>query len=212
MASLSHHSAGSGSGFPWSARATHGPSCRSVTNIHSSIVPVQEDLLRALLNADLVGFHTFDYARHFMSSCSLLFGVSSHACRGHICIDYHGRNVLVSILPVGVDMGQLRAALATPGAAAKAKEIAEAYRGQTVDADLFKGVDLKLLALVKLFDTEPGMRGKVVLVQINNPVRLRRRRRRRPRREGGDPAAHQRVLHRDRLRAGGHGRWSGAHV
>ncbi|KAL6659884.1 hypothetical protein ACP70R_002713 [Stipagrostis hirtigluma subsp. patula] len=174
MASLSHDSAGSGSGFPRSARATHGPSCRWVTNIHSSIVTVREDFLRALLNADLVGFHTFDYARHFMSSCSFLLGVSSHARRGHICIDYHGRGVLVSILLVGVDMGQLRAAVATSGAATKAKEIAEAYRGQTLmvgvdNVDLFKGVDLKLLALVKLFDTEPGMRGKVVLVRINKP-------------------------------------------
>ncbi|KAL6598080.1 hypothetical protein ACP70R_046501 [Stipagrostis hirtigluma subsp. patula] len=147
MASLSHDSAGSGSGFP----------------------------RRLLLNANLVGFHAFDYARHFMSSCSLLLGVSSHARRGHICIDYHGRDVLVSILPVGVDMGQLRAVLATPGAAAKAKKIAEAYCGQTLmvgvdDVNPFKGVDLKLLALVKLFDTEPGMRGKVVLVQINNPT------------------------------------------
>ncbi|KAL6648502.1 hypothetical protein ACP70R_012726 [Stipagrostis hirtigluma subsp. patula] len=144
MASLSHHSAGSGSGFP---RRTSSE--RSSTPTSSVSTP--------------------STTRHFMSSCSLLLGVSSHARRGHICIDYHGRNVLVSILAVGVDMGQLRAELATPGAAAKAKEIAEAYRGQTVDADLFKGVDPKLLALVKLFDTEPGMRGKVVLVQINNP-------------------------------------------
>ncbi|KAL6656048.1 hypothetical protein ACP70R_006874 [Stipagrostis hirtigluma subsp. patula] len=143
-------------------------------------VPVREDLLRALLNADLVGFHTFDYARHFMSACSLLLDIPSHARRGHISIAYHGRDVLVSILPVGVDMGQLRAALATPEAAAKAKEIAEAYRGRTLmvgvdDVDLFKGVDLKLLALEKLLDAEPAMRGKVVLVQINNPARSRGR-------------------------------------
>lgn len=31
-------------------------------------IPVRDDLLRALLNADLVGFHTFDYARHFLSA------------------------------------------------------------------------------------------------------------------------------------------------
>lgn len=28
-------------------------------------LPVREEILRALLNADLIGFHTFDYARHF---------------------------------------------------------------------------------------------------------------------------------------------------
>ncbi|KAK6122429.1 hypothetical protein DH2020_043820 [Rehmannia glutinosa] len=33
-------------------------------------LPIREELLRALLNSDLIGFHTFDYARHFLSCCS----------------------------------------------------------------------------------------------------------------------------------------------
>jgi trehalose 6-phosphate synthase/phosphatase len=31
--------------------------------------PMRTELLRGFLNADLVGFHTFDYARHFLSCC-----------------------------------------------------------------------------------------------------------------------------------------------
>ena len=31
--------------------------------------PMRSELLRGLLNADLVGFHTFDYARHFLPCC-----------------------------------------------------------------------------------------------------------------------------------------------
>ena len=34
------------------------------------ILPVREQLLRGLLDCDLIGFHTYDYARHFLSSCS----------------------------------------------------------------------------------------------------------------------------------------------
>ncbi|XP_062198784.1 probable alpha,alpha-trehalose-phosphate synthase [UDP-forming] 8 [Phragmites australis] len=141
-------------------------------------IPVREDLLRALLNADLVGFHTFEYVRHFLSSCSRLLGISNRTCRGHISINYHGRTVLVKVLSVGVDMEQLRAALTSPEAAAKAKEIAEAYRGRKLmvgvdDVDLFKGINLKLMALEKLLETSADMRDKVVLVQINNPARSR---------------------------------------
>ncbi|KAI4376792.1 hypothetical protein MLD38_014510 [Melastoma candidum] len=33
-------------------------------------MPVRDEILRALLNCDLIGFHTFDYARHFLSCCS----------------------------------------------------------------------------------------------------------------------------------------------
>lgn len=36
------------------------------------VLPVRTDLLRGLLHSDLIGFHTFDYARHFLSSCSYL--------------------------------------------------------------------------------------------------------------------------------------------
>ena len=34
------------------------------------ILPVREALLLGVLQCDLVGFHTYDYARHFLSSCS----------------------------------------------------------------------------------------------------------------------------------------------
>uniref|UniRef100_A0A453PUU6 Trehalose 6-phosphate phosphatase n=1 Tax=Aegilops tauschii subsp. strangulata TaxID=200361 RepID=A0A453PUU6_AEGTS len=66
-------------------------------------IPVRDDLLRALLNADLVGFHTFDYARHFLSACSRLLGLDYQSKRGYIGIEYYGRTVTVKILPVGID-------------------------------------------------------------------------------------------------------------
>ena len=34
------------------------------------ILPVREQLLLGILDCDLIGFHTYDYARHFLSSCS----------------------------------------------------------------------------------------------------------------------------------------------
>jgi trehalose-6-phosphate synthase len=34
------------------------------------ILPVREALLLGVLHCDLIGFHTYDYARHFLSSCS----------------------------------------------------------------------------------------------------------------------------------------------
>jgi trehalose 6-phosphate synthase len=34
------------------------------------ILPVREQLLTGILDCDLIGFHTYDYARHFLSSCS----------------------------------------------------------------------------------------------------------------------------------------------
>lgn len=34
------------------------------------VLPVRADLLKGVLYCDLIGFHTFDYARHFLSACT----------------------------------------------------------------------------------------------------------------------------------------------
>ncbi len=39
------------------------------------ILPVRKEVLLGVLEADLIGFHTYDYARHFISSCSRMLYV-----------------------------------------------------------------------------------------------------------------------------------------
>jgi Glycosyltransferase family 20 len=48
------------------------------------------------------GFHTFDYARHFLSCCARMLGLEHVTSRGSIMIEYYGRNVGVKIMPTGV--------------------------------------------------------------------------------------------------------------
>lgn len=141
-------------------------------------LPVRDELLRALLNSDLIGFHTFDYARHFLSCCSRMLGLSYQSKRGYIGLEYYGRTVSIKILPVGIHIGQLQSVLNLPDTKAKVAELRDQFRGQTVvlgvdDMDIFKGISLKLLAMEQLLIQHPDKRGKVVLVQIANPARGR---------------------------------------
>ncbi|KAJ6836174.1 putative alpha,alpha-trehalose-phosphate synthase [UDP-forming] 6 [Iris pallida] len=143
-------------------------------------LPVRDELLRALLNADLVGFHTFDYARHFLSCCSRMLGLAYKSQRGYIGLEYYGRVVSIKILPVGIHMSQLQNVLHLPETAARVAELKERFGGRKVllgvdDMDIFKGISLKLLALEQLLVQNPEWRGKVVLVQIANPARGRGR-------------------------------------
>ncbi|XP_059439658.1 alpha,alpha-trehalose-phosphate synthase [UDP-forming] 1-like [Corylus avellana] len=39
------------------------------------MLPSRSELLRSVLAADLVGFHTYDYARHFVSACTRILGL-----------------------------------------------------------------------------------------------------------------------------------------
>ncbi|TQD72980.1 hypothetical protein C1H46_041495 [Malus baccata] len=84
-------------------------------------LPVREEILRALLNSDLIGFHTFDYARHFLSCCSRMLGLTYESKRGYIGLEYYGRTVSIKILPVGIHMGQLQSVLSLPETEAKSE-------------------------------------------------------------------------------------------
>jgi trehalose 6-phosphate synthase/phosphatase len=143
-------------------------------------LPVRDELLRALLNSDLIGFHTFDYARHFLSCCSRMLGLSYQSKRGYIGLEYYGRTVSIKILPVGIHIGQLQSVLNLPETESKVTELHDRFRGQTVmlgvdDMDIFKGISLKLMAMEQLLTQHPNKRGEVVLVQIANPARGRGR-------------------------------------
>ena len=139
-------------------------------------LPVRDEILRGLLNCDLIGFHTFDYARHFLSCCSRMLGLDYEFKRGHIGLDYFGRTVFIKILPVGVHMGRLESVLNLPSTATKVKKIQKQFEGKKLilgidDMDIFKGISLKLLAVEQLLQHHPGLQGKIVLVQIVNPAR-----------------------------------------
>ncbi|KAJ7542471.1 hypothetical protein O6H91_10G108100 [Diphasiastrum complanatum] len=141
-------------------------------------LPVREEILRALLNADLVGFHTFDYARHFLSCCSRMLGLEYQSKRGYIGLEYYGRTVGIKIMPVGIHMGQLETSLNLEETRLRAAELQAQFHGKVVmlgvdDMDIFKGIGLKLLALEELLKQHPVWKGKVVLVQIANPARGR---------------------------------------
>ncbi|CAI9783771.1 unnamed protein product [Fraxinus pennsylvanica] len=139
-------------------------------------LPVREEILKALLNSDLIGFHTFDYARHFLSCCSRILGLEYQSKRGYIGVEYFGRTVGIKIMPVGIHMGQIESVLKHADKDWIVGELQQQFEGKTVllgvdDTDIFKGVDLKLLAMEQMLKQHPKWQGRAVLVQIANPAR-----------------------------------------
>ncbi len=56
-------------------------------------------MLRGLLGADVVGFHTHDYARHFRTAARRVLGADTRAG----AVEYQGRSVRVMTEPLGID-------------------------------------------------------------------------------------------------------------
>jgi len=138
--------------------------------------PVREDILRSLLNADVVGFHTFDYARHFLSCCSRMLGLDFETKRGQVALNYYGRQVTLKIMPTGIKPERLLDGFKWADTEWRRGELEAKFKGKTVlvgvdDMDTFKGIELKLQAFEELLDLHPEWRGKLVLVQVANPAR-----------------------------------------
>jgi trehalose 6-phosphate synthase/phosphatase len=139
-------------------------------------LPVRDEILRAFLNADLIGFHTFDYARHFLSCCTRILGLEYESKRGYIGLEYYGRTVGIKIMPVGVHLDQLSQGLQLNDTEWRIGELVSQYEGKTVllgvdDMDIFKGIGLKMLAMESFLTQHAKWRGKAVLIQIANPAR-----------------------------------------
>ncbi|XP_057506889.1 probable alpha,alpha-trehalose-phosphate synthase [UDP-forming] 7 [Actinidia eriantha] len=139
-------------------------------------LPVREEILKSLLNSDLIGFHTFDYARHFLSCCSRMLGLEYQSKRGYIGLEYYGRTVGVKIMPVGIHMGQIESVMKLADKERKVEELRQKFEGRTVflgvdDTDIFKGINLKLLAMEQMLMQHQKWQGRAVLVQIANPAR-----------------------------------------
>lgn len=64
------------------------------------LLSTKVELLEGLLGADLIGFHTYDYVRHFLSSVSRILHLNRHL----FSIQYNQRLIQVDAFPMGIDV------------------------------------------------------------------------------------------------------------
>jgi trehalose 6-phosphate synthase/phosphatase len=135
-------------------------------------LPVREELLRAVLRADLIGFHTYDYARHFVSACTRILGLEGTPAG----VEDNGSLTRVAAFPIGIDPDRFTTALEAPEVRANIAQLLNRYAGRKVmlgvdRLDMIKGIPQKLLAFEKFLEEHPEWRDKVLLVQIAVPSR-----------------------------------------
>ncbi|KAF2286172.1 hypothetical protein GH714_011266 [Hevea brasiliensis] len=141
------------------------------SEIHRTL-PSRSELLRSVLAADLVGFHTYDYARHFVSACTRILGLEGTP-EG---VEDQGRLTRVAAFPIGIDSDRFIRALEVPQVQDHIKELEERFSGRKVmlgvdRLDMIKGIPQKILAFEKFLEENSHWRDKVVLLQIAVPTR-----------------------------------------
>ncbi|MCJ1399310.1 Trehalose-6-P synthase/phosphatase complex synthase subunit [Xylographa trunciseda] len=136
------------------------------------ILPVRNEILLGVLHCDLIGFHTYDYARHFLSSCSRILGLATTP-NG---VEFQGKVVSVGAFPIGIDPDKFTEGLKKPKVQERIATLERKFQGVKlivgVDRlDYIKGVPQKLHALEVFLTEHPEWVGKVVLVQVAVPSR-----------------------------------------
>jgi trehalose 6-phosphate synthase/phosphatase len=145
------------------------------------ILPWREKILEGMLGADLIGFHTYDYERHFISCVRRLLGYDVDFNR----ITLENRIAKVDAFPMGIDYErfsdcavELQAKL-TKDRSKLQQEIDKYFLSSpdrklvlSIDRlDYTKGIPNRIRAYERFLDKYPQYREKVSLIMLTVPSR-----------------------------------------
>jgi trehalose-6-phosphate synthase len=60
--------------------------------------PYREEILKSMMNCSIIGFHTFDSSRNFLTSCKRILLIQYESnIKGDLALSYYGRNVKIRV-------------------------------------------------------------------------------------------------------------------
>jgi trehalose 6-phosphate synthase/phosphatase len=136
------------------------------------MIPWRKQLLEGIVGADLIGFHTYDDMRHFLSAVSRITGLSSES--GYIQAE--NRIINVDSFPMGIDYDKF----ANQAKSRKTQNIVREFRKQVEDKKLIitidrldysKGIPQRIQAFDQLLQQHKELHGKVSMIMIVVPSR-----------------------------------------
>ena len=140
--------------------------------------PKREEILRGMLGADLLGFHTYDYERHFLSSIKRIIRLDVNFNN----ISFHDRVISVDSFPMGIDYDKFHnAALKSNNTVREKAALSLQTEGESIDEiklilsidrmDYTKGIPNRIKAFEYFLDSFPEYKGKVRLIMLAVPSR-----------------------------------------
>ncbi|KAK6335355.1 threalose-6-phosphate phosphatase [Orbilia brochopaga] len=130
----------------------------------------RKELLTGILGANQLGFQSYAYAKHFISSCTRVLGLESSG-NG---VDAYGAHVAVDVFPIGIDAAKVEKDSHNSIIDQKMQSIRELAAGKKIIVgrdrlDSVRGVVQKLRAFETFLEIFPEWRDKVILIQVTSP-------------------------------------------
>jgi trehalose 6-phosphate synthase len=137
-------------------------------------LPWRAEILRGLLGADALGFHTERYRKNFVRSCGRLLDDVTVQGRNILLPD--GRLVRTHANPISIDVAEFTSEAGGEAAASTLTKLRRQFDGRRVllgvdRLDYTKGILERLLAFERLLERRPDLRGTLAMVQIAIPTR-----------------------------------------
>ncbi len=131
------------------------------------------DILKGMLGADLIGFHTYDYTQYFLRSVMRILGYEHNL--GRIMVGE--RAVRADTFPMGIDFGKYHNAVSAPEVQAEMTELRRSLPDTKIvlsidRLDYTKGIINRLVGYETFLEQNPGWRSKVVLTLVVIPSRI----------------------------------------
>lgn len=136
------------------------------------LLPWREQILDGLLGADLLGFHTYDYARHFLDSAHRLFGYESVLGK----ITTSDRITMVDVFPMGIDYERFSGIVQSPEVQTEITKFREILGNRKIilsidRLDYTKGIAQRLEAFSSFLERNPEYRERLTLIMVVVPSR-----------------------------------------
>merc|ERR1719285_1607132 len=139
-------------------------------------LPNRLNLIRGIKNSDVIGFHTYDYARHFISTAKRLLNLEFETLEGgSLGVQYNGRRVELQVNHVGVESVQIAELASSDTVQLQAEKFREKYSGLKIiisvdELDVIKGTILKIQAFKHFIEMHQEWIGEIVFLQILKPT------------------------------------------
>lgn len=132
----------------------------------------QEEIMLGLLGADLIGFHTIDYASHFLTSAQMILGMDNEM---HI-LRHQNRLIKVDVFPISIDFNKFFSAYDKHEVVAVRQTLKDRFKDKKVifsvdRLDYTKGVSNRLKAFEYFLKQNPQYNEKVVFILVIVPSR-----------------------------------------
>ena len=137
------------------------------------VLPWRREVLQGLLGADLIGFHTLEYMRHFSNAVARIMGLEPQMDT----LSYGRRHVRLGAFPLGINVKEMHDEARQPAAEQYLAQLRKHYADRKmvlgVDRlDYTKGIPERLAAFRAFLEAHPEWVGEVSLVQVSVPSRV----------------------------------------